>query len=119
MKMNKLILYSLLFISFFSFGQKINYYKYGYEGVEMFAKRGDSTVVYSHKWAKATIRTEVADTIMKLYGENKIKAGKVIIVTKDAKVRGVLKIVRKPNLVSITLVYRRIEWSNGVIEEHI
>jgi hypothetical protein len=118
MKMKKVLLYSFLLFSVCSFGQKVHYYKYGYEGIEKFAKRGDSTVVYSQKWAKAEIRIEVADTILKLYGKNKIKAGKISIVVKNAKVNGILKVDRTPNLVLLTFIYKRIEWSSGIIEEH-
>ena len=112
------ILYSFLLFSFCSFGQKVHCYKYGYEGIEKIAKRGDTTVVYSQKWAKAEIRIEVADTILKLYGKNKIKVGKIAIVTRNAIINGILKIERAPNLVLLTFSYRRIEWCSGKIEEH-
>ena len=55
---------------------------------------------------------------MKLYSKNEIKAGKVSINTKTAKVNGILKVDRTPNLVLLIFSYRRIEWSSGKIEEH-
>ncbi len=106
-----------LFITTFVYSQqKIEYYKYGYDGMESISRvRGsDSMVVYSNYKSRPLIRREVCDTILKNY--KKLKNGPYIVVIKGAKVFGRLKIDRKHNLVSIKYYYEKVNYGDTLIE---
>ena len=107
----------LLFITTFVYSQqKVQYYNYGYDGMESISNvRGsDTMVVYSNYKSRPLIRREVCDTIIKNY--KKLKNGPYIVNIKSAKVFGRLRIDRKHNLVSIKYFYERIIYSNGLTE---
>jgi hypothetical protein len=107
----------LLFITTFVYSQqKVQYYNYGYDGMESISNvRGsDTMVVYSNYKSRPLIRREVCDTILKNY--KKLKNGPYIVNIKSAKVFGRLRIDRKHNLVSIKYFYERIIYSNGLTE---
>ena len=113
----KIIKILFLFLATFVYSQqKVQYYNYGYDGMESVSRvRGsDSMVVYSNYRARPLIRREVCDSILKKY--RYLKNGSYTVVIKDAKVFGRLKIVRKYNLVSIKYFYERIIYSNGLTE---
>jgi hypothetical protein len=113
----KIIKILLLFLSTFVYSQqKVQYYNYGYDGMESIGRvRGsDSMVVYSNYKSRPLIRREVCDTILKNY--KKLKNGPYIVNIKSAKVFGRLRIDRKHNLVSIKYFYERIIYSNGLTE---
>jgi hypothetical protein len=94
-------------------------YKYGYEGIELIAKtKADSTIVYSHRGAKATIRTEVGNNIVKLYSNGHLKNGLLTISIQRATVTGKIKIKRRGKLISIMFTWIVVKWSTGLIEEY-
>ena len=114
--MKKISLLFLLVTTFVYSQQKVEYYNYGYDGMESISrvKGSDSMVVYSNYKSRPLIRREVCDSILKNY--KKLKNGSYIVCIKEAKVIGRLEIIRKDNLVSINYYYERVEYSNGLIE---
>jgi hypothetical protein len=104
------ILLLFLFVSTFCYSQNVEYYKYGYEGIEMFGKVGDTTVIYTQHKAKGTIRTDVAKRIVNLYLDRKLKDGNLVVELPIAIVSGRIKIERKGKLVVINYFYERVEW---------
>jgi hypothetical protein len=104
------ILLLFLSVSTFCYSQNVEYYKYGYEGIEMFGKVKDSTVIYTQHKAKGTIRTDVAKRIVNLYLDRKLKDGNLVVELPIAIVSGRIKIERKGKLVVINYFYERVEW---------
>lgn len=106
----------LLVTTFVYSQQRIEYYNYGYDGMESISrvKGSDSMVVYSNYKSRPLIRREVCDSILKNY--KKLKNGPYITNIVNAKVIGRLEITRIDNLVSIKYFYERIEYSDGLIE---
>lgn len=101
------------------FGQKVEYYKYGYEGIEKFGKWNDSTVIYSHHKAKPTIRREVCDSVLIRYIKNKPLPSKLVVKIKKATVYGTFKINRKDSLVHLEFYYEKIVWKDSIVEKPI
>lgn len=115
--MKKISILLFLLITTFVYSQKkVEYYNYGYDGMESIGNvRGsDSMLIYSNYKSRPLIRREVCDSILKNY--KKLKNGTYIVNIKNTKVIGRLEIVRKHNLVSISYYYERVEYSNGLIE---
>lgn len=115
--MKKISILLLLLITTFVYSQKkVEYYNYGYDGMESIGNvRGsDSMLIYSNYKSRPLIRREVCDSVLKNY--KKLKNGTYIVNIKNTKVIGRLEIVRKHNLVSISYYYERVEYSNGLIE---
>jgi hypothetical protein len=114
--MKKISLLFLLITTFVYSQQKVEYYNYGYDGMESIGNvRGsDSMLIYSNYKSRPLIRREVCDSVLKNY--KKLKNGTYIVNIKNTKVIGRLEIVRKHNLVSISYYYERVEYSNGLIE---
>ncbi len=115
LKMKTLLV--LLAFSTFAFSQES--YKYGYDGIELFAKGKDTMYVYHHKQAKANIRPEVATEILNTYLRKKNLGGTKTVCTSQGEVTGVLKIVRKHNLVVLNFQYISILWNDGRLEKAI
>ena len=114
--MKYLALLVLFFSSCYS-QKKVEYYKYGYDGIEMFYKGKDSTVVYTQHKAKATIRTEVAHKVLNLYLVGKLKNGTRVVELPNAIVTGRVKIERKDRLIVINYFYERVEWCDQELIE--
>lgn len=114
--MKKISLLFLLITTFVYSQKKVEYYNYGYDGMESIGNvRGsDSMLIYSNYKSRPLIRREVCDSVLKNY--KKLKNGTYIVNIKNTKVIGRLEIVRKHNLVSISYYYERVEYSNGLIE---
>ena len=113
----KIIKILLLFITTFVYSQqKVQYYNYGYDGMESISRvRGsDSMVVYSNYRSRPLIRREVCDTILKNY--KKLKNGPYTTYIKNVKVTGRLEIDRRHNLVSIKYYYEKINYGDTLIE---
>ena len=102
-----------------TFGQKVEYYKYGYEGIERFGKWNDSTLIYSHHKAKATIRLEVCDTIIKRYIHKKALPNNLVLKTKKAIVYGKLVTVKKDKLIHLEFFYEKVVWNDSITEKPI
>ena len=104
----------LLITTFVYSQQKIEYYNYGYDGIEKIGRVKDSTLVYSNYKSRPLIRTEVCDSILINY--RKLKSGSLIVKIKSATIFGRLEIIRKHNLISISYYYERVEYVNGLVE---
>ena len=115
MKKISILLFLLITTCVYS-QKKVEYYNYGYDGMESIGNvRGsDSMLIYSNYKSRPLIRREVCDSVLKNY--KKLKNGTYIVNIKNTKVIGRLEIVRKHNLVSISYYYERVEYSNGLIE---
>lgn len=54
---------------------------------------------------------------MKRYQRGKIKSGEVVIELKDAKVFGIIEIIKgKYKSKSVKIIYQKVEYQNGLIE---
>jgi len=104
-----------LFVTTFVYSQqKVEYYNYGYDGMEKIGKVEDSTLVYSNFQARPEIRTEVADSILSKY--KKLKEGPLVVRIKSAKIIGRLKLIKQDRLILVNYYYDRIEYTNGLVE---
>lgn len=113
----KIIKILLLFITTFAYSQqKIEYYNYGYDGMESIGNvRGsDSMLIYSNYKSRPLIRREVCDSILKKY--KSLKNGPYVVDIKGVRVFGKLEIDRKHNLVSIKYYYEKVNYSDTLIE---
>ena len=114
----KRILLLVLLVSTFCYSQKkVEYYKYGYEGIEMLGKVGDTTVIYTQHKAKGTIRIDVAKKVVNLYLSKKLKDGTLVVELPIAIVTGRIKMERKDKLVVINYFYERVEWCDQELIE--
>ena len=107
----------LLFLTTFVYSQqKIEYYTYGYDGMESISsvRSSDTMVVYSNYKSRPLIRREVCDSILKKY--RLLKNGPYIVNIKSAKVFGRLEIDRRHNLVSIRYYYEKVNYNDTLIE---
>lgn len=77
-------------------------------------RNSDSMLIYSNYKSRPLIRREVCDSILKNY--KFLKNGNYIVLIKDAKVTGTLKIDRRHNLVSVSFYYKQVEYFDGLIE---
>lgn len=105
------MLYSTL-----AFGQKVVYYKNGYEGIERFGKWKDSTLIYSNHKARPTIRLEVCDTIIKRYIYNKPLPSKLVLKIKKATVYGDLITTKKNKAIHLEFYYEKVVWNDSITE---
>ena len=112
----KYLVLPILFSSL-CYSQKTEYYKYGYEGIEMFHKGKDSTVIYTQHLAKATIRTDVALIVLNLYLKRKLKDGNLVVELPNAIVTGRIKIEKRERLVVINYYYQKVEWCDKYLIE--
>ena len=114
--MKKISLLFLLITTFVYSQKKVEYYNYGYDGMESIGNvRGsDSMLIYSNYKSRPLIRREVCDSVLKNY--KKLKNGTYIVNIKNTKVVGKIEIIRKHNLVSISYYYERVEYANGLVE---
>ena len=115
--MNKLLKILVLLITTFVYSQKrVEYYNYGYDGMESVNRvRGsDSMLIYSNYKSRPLIRREVCDSILKHY--RNLKNGNYVVTIRNSKITGTLKIIRKHNLVSVNFYYEKVEHEDGLIE---
>lgn len=112
-------LFALLFIASIATAQKVQYYQYGQDGIELFAKRTDTTYVYHQRQAKMSLRSEVALIIMNTYLSKKNLGGRKTVCTSQGEVTGFLTILRKPGMVVLNFQYETIVWNSGIIEKAI
>ena len=104
----------LLMTTFVYSQQKIEYYNYGYDGMEKIGRVSDSMVVYSNYKSRPLIREEVCDSILDNY--RKLKNGSLVIKIKSATVFGRLEIIRKHKLIAVNYYYEKVEYTNGLVE---
>jgi hypothetical protein len=108
-----------LLLSTLAFGQKVEYYKYGYEGIEKFGNWNDSTLIYSHHKAKPTIRREVCDSVLIRYIKKKPLPSKLVLKINKATVYGSFKIKRKGSLIHLVFHYEKVVWKDSITEKPI
>ena len=113
------LLFILLFIASITTAQKVQYYQYGQDGIELFAKRPDTTYVYHQRQAKMTIRVEVSLIILNTYLSKKNLGGRKTICTSQGEVTGFLTIYSKLGMVVLDFQYETIVWDSGIIEKAI
>lgn len=104
----------LLMTTFVYSQQKIEYYNYGYDGMEKIGRVSDSMLVYSNYKSRPLIREEVCDSILDNY--RKLKNGSLVIKIKSATVFGRLEIIRKHKLIAVNYYYEKVEYTNGLVE---
>lgn len=113
--LEKIKILLLLFITTFTYSQqKIEYYNYGYDGMEYVSRIGDSMIVYSNYKSRPLIRAEVCDFILKNY--KKLKNGPYIVDIRNIKVTGRLEIDRKNNFVSVKYYYEKVNYGDTLVE---
>jgi len=100
-----------------TFGQKVEYYLHGYDGIEKFGKWKDSTVIYSNYMSKPTIRYIVCDTILKRYIQKKPLPTNLVLNIDKATVYGTFKIRRKDSLVHLEFFYEKVVWKDSIVEK--
>ena len=108
-----------LLLSTLAFGQKVEYYKYGYEGIEKFGEWNDSTLIYSHHNAKPTIRREVCDSVLIRYIKKKPLPSKLVLKINKATVYGSFEIKRKDSLIHLVFHYEKVVWKDSITEKPI
>ncbi len=100
--------------------QNVEHYSYGYEGIERIYRKNDSVILFCNSRARPYIKDVVIDTIMKRYQLGRIKSGEIVIQLNDAKVFGIIEITKgKEKSKSVTIIYEKVEYKNGLIEIYI
>ena len=96
---------------------EIKTYNYGHNSIEIISKQKDSTIIVSTYNAKMDIRKEIAQEILNLYLDKKLKNNKSqIIIGKEASITGDCIITQKGTLTSIEFYYEKVDWNNGLTE---
>ena len=96
---------------------EIKTYNYGHNSIEIISKQKDSTIIVSTYNAKMDIRKEIAQEILNLYLDKKLKNNKSqIIIGKEASITGDCIITKKGTLTSIEFYYEKVDWNNGLTE---
>jgi hypothetical protein len=107
----------ILIMPILSFSQKIEFYNYGYEGIEKIYRKNDSTILFSNSRARPYIKDVIIDTLIKRYRKEKIKSGEAVIQISNAKVYAVIEIKKSNSKVkSVNIIYQKVEYKNGLIE---
>ena len=96
---------------------EIKTYNYGHNSIEIISKQKDSTIIVSTYNAKMDIRKEIAQEILNLYLDKKLKNNKSqIIIGKEASITGDCIITQKGTLTSIEFFYEKVDWKHGLTE---
>ena len=106
----------ILLLPIFAIGQNIEYYHFGYGGIERGLMRGNSTVIFCDSLARPLIMSEVMDTLVAKYKRNEIILGFFCIDIKSAKIIGSIRIREKKTLKVIIYTYDKVIHSNRLIE---
>jgi hypothetical protein len=111
-KLVLLVLFPIICLS-----QNVEYYSYGYEGIERIYKKKDSVIIFSNSKARPYIKDVIIDTLIKRYQRGKIKLGEIIIQLNDAKIFGFIEIINgKGKHKFINIVYQKVEYKKELIE---
>jgi hypothetical protein len=119
---SRLLLIIAVLISQLSIAQagKKEFYKNGQNGIELISQSKSGTVIISTYNAKMTIKDEIAQNFYQRYLKNEVKTDSIIVIVgKTAKVTGKCKILKKAKLTSVNFYYEKIEWSSGLVEQHV
>ena len=99
---------------------EIKTYNYGHNSIEIISKQNDSTIIVSTYNAKMDIRKDIAQEILNLYLDKKLKNNKSqIIIGKEASITGDCVITQKGTLTSIEFYYEKVDWKNGLTEHYL
>lgn len=117
---NSIVILSFLIYLQSNAQKKIEYYENGQNGIEMISKSKFGLVVIVSTYnAKLSLKNEVAKLFYERYQKNNnINDSILKLKTKDALVIGKCKISKKAKVTNIDFYYQRVEWTNGLIEEH-
>lgn len=101
----------------FAQGNLVETYSYGQNSIEIISTTDEGTIIVSTFNAKMNIRKEIAEKILSLFLENRIKNNmKYIVEGDEANITGNCVITVKGNLTSIDFYYEKVEWKNGCTE---
>ncbi len=104
----------------FAQGNLVETYHYGQNSIELISTSNDGTIIVSTFNAKMIIRKEIAEKILSLFIEDKLKSNfNYTIEGSEANVTGNCIITVKDTLTSIDFYYEKVEWKNGVTEIYI
>jgi hypothetical protein len=111
------ICFLMFLIPIFCFSQKIRYYSNGLEGIVKILKKEDSTIFFCNSKARPSINKEAIDTIISRNQQGRITRGNVVLVLTKAKVFGFIEITKsKDKAKSINIVYKKVQYTSGVVE---
>jgi hypothetical protein len=101
----------------FAQGHLVETYNYGQNSIEIISTTDEGTIIVSTFNAKMNIRKEIAEKILSLFLENRIKDNmKYTVEGDEANITGNCVITVKGNLTSIDFYYEKVEWKNGYTE---
>lgn len=106
------IIFTIFFSLIFAQQEKVVYYDYGYDGIEIISK-ADSTTIYSNFNARPEIRREVANYIVANY--RKIKPGFLIVKIDGVVIEGRFEILRHGTLICLNYYYQKVSYKDGKI----
>jgi len=117
--MKSSLIYIFFFFNLVNAQQKyeVKTYNYGHNSIEIISKQNDSTIIVSTYNAKMEIRKNIAQEILNLYIDKKLKSNKSqIIIGKEASITGNCIITQKGTLTSIEFFYEKVDWNYGLTE---
>jgi len=101
----------------FAQGNLVETYSYGQNSIEVISTSNEGTIIVSTFNAKMNIRKEIAEKILSLFIEDKLKSNfNYTIEVSDVNVTGNCIITVKGTLTSIDFYYEKVEWKNGITE---
>jgi hypothetical protein len=106
----------LVLLPIFAIGQSIEYYNFGYGGIQRGLMHKNSNVIFCDSLARPLIMSEVMDSLVAKYKRNEIIPGLFCIDIKSAKVIGSIIIREKKTLKVIIYTYNKVIHSNGLTE---
>lgn len=113
----KIITSIIILFPLFCFSQKIQYYSNGLEGIVKILKKEDSTIFFCNSKARPLVSKEVIDTVIRRNQQGRIKRGSIVLVLAKAKVFGFIEITKsKDKAKSINIVYKKVQYTSGVVE---
>ena len=101
----------------FAQGNLVETYSYGQNSIEVISTSDEGTIIVSTFNAKMNIRKEIAEKILSLFIEDKLKSNfNYTIEGSEVNVTGNCIITVKDTLTSIDFYYEKVEWKNGITE---
>lgn len=101
----------------FAQGNLVETYSYGQNSIEVISTSYEGTIIVSTFNAKMNIRKEIAEKILNLFIEDKLKSNfNYTIEGSGVNVTGNCIITVKDTLTSIDFYYEKVEWKNGITE---
>ncbi len=101
----------------FAQGNLVETYSYGQNSIEVISTSNEGTIIVSTFNAKMNIRKEIAEKILSLFIEDKLKSNfNYTIEGSNVNVTGNCVITVKGNLTSIDFYYEKVKWKYGNTE---